>query len=91
MILNATSIGYSAFYNCDSLMSATIGSGIQRIGGYAFETYGDPITLTIGKTVTEVQAMGQAEHDLETNATYSEWGLPLGSTIICTDGTITIE
>lgn len=68
-----------------------IGSGIQRIGGFAFGTKVNPITLTIGKTVSEVQAMGQTEHDWDTNTTYSDWSLPSGSTIICIGGTIPID
>ena len=76
---NVTSIGYYAFYNCYDLTSVTIGSGIQGISEGAFNTNANPITLTIGKTVAEVQAIG-----------YSAWGLPSGSTIVCTDDTITI-
>lgn len=68
----------------------TIGSGIQRIGSYVFETYGSPITLTIDKTVAEVEAMGQTDYDTNANVPYSEWHLPSGSTIVCTDGTIPI-
>ena len=70
----------------------TIGNGIQGIGSGAFATYGSKlVTLTIGKTVAEVQAMGQTDYNYETNVPYSEWGLPSGSTIVCTDDTITIE
>ena len=85
-----TSIGQNAFSTCSNLTSVTIGSGIQRIGQHAFETYGDPITLTIGKTVAEVEAMGQNSQEYESNAPYSDWYLPSGSTIVCTNGTITI-
>ena len=86
-----TSIGDWAFSCCGGLTSVTIGSGIQGIGSSAFDTYGDPITLTIGKTVAEVKAMGTTDYDYNTNVPYSEWGLSSGSTIVCTDGTITIE
>ncbi len=69
----------------------TIGSGIQGIGVRAFATYGEnSITLTIGRTVAEVQAMGTTDYDSTTNVPYSEWDLPSGSTIVCTDGTIPI-
>ena len=47
--------------------------------------------MTISKTVAEVQAMGQTDYDYSTNVPYSEWGLPSGSTIVCTNGTIPIE
>ena len=51
---------------------------------------GNPVTLTIGKTVAEVEAMGTTDYDSETNVPYSQWGLLSGSTIVCTNGTITI-
>ena len=77
---NVTNIGEFAFDGCSGLTSVTIGSDIQEISSGAFNTNGSLITLTIGKTVAEIQEMG-----------YSEWGLPSGSTIVCTDGNITIE
>lgn len=94
MILpSVTSIRNSVFSYCNNLTSLTIGSSIQKIGGGAFATYGEnPVTLTIGKTVTEVQAMGQTNYDWNTNVTYLEWGLPSGSTIVCINNeTIPIE
>ena len=33
---SVTSIGYMAFYNCDSLTSVTIGKGVTSIGEYSF-------------------------------------------------------
>ncbi len=78
---NVTNIGGYAFENCTGLTSVTIGSEIQGIGTSAFNTYGSPMTLTIGKSTTEVGNMGE----------FNGWfGLPSGSTIVCTDGTITI-
>ena len=74
---NVTSIDGWAFEDC-GLTSVTIGSGIQRIGGGAFATYGDPMTLTIGKPTSWVSTR------------YGDWGLPSGSTIVCTDDTITV-
>ena len=68
----------------------TIGSGIRGIGNSAFNTYGYPVTLTIDKTIAEVQEMGTTDYDSTTNVPYSEWDLPSGSTIACTDDTITI-
>lgn len=88
---NVTNICVQAFGSCSGLTSITIGSGIQGISAGAFDTLGSPVTLTIGKTVAEVQAMGQTGYDPSTNAPYSEWYLPLGSTIVCTNGTIPIE
>ena len=88
---SVTSIGDWAFSGCGSLTSVTIGSGIQRIGNNAFNTYGSPITLTISKTVAEVEEMGQIDTSYQSNVPYQEWGLPSGSTIVCTDGTISIE
>ena len=74
-----TSIGEYAFYNCTNLTSVTIGSNIQTIDNYAFETCGeDPMTLTIDKPISWVESK------------YSDWYLPSGSTIVCTDGTIDI-
>ena len=88
---NVMSIEDEAFYCCSNLSSVMIGSGIQKIGSHVFYTATIPITLTIGKTVAEVQAMGTTDHDTGTNTPYSEWGLPSGSTIVCTNGTIPIE
>lgn len=87
---SVTTIKGTAFA-CTSLTNVSIGSDIQGIGSYAFEIYGSPITLTIDKTVAEVQAMGQTDYDSDTNVPYSEWYLPSGSTIVCTNGTIPIE
>ena len=91
IMTNVTSIGTGAFSGCSGLTDVTIGSRIQGIGDSAFSTYGSPITLTIEKTVAEVQAMGTTDYYSTTNVPYSDWGLPSGSTIVCTDGTITIE
>lgn len=88
---NVISIGHYAFIGCTYLTSVTIGSRIQGIGSSAFDPSGQPITLQIDKTVAEVQAMGTTEYDSNTNVPYSEWGLPSGSTIVCTGGTIPID
>ena len=88
---NVTSIGYYAFIDCHQLTSVTIGSEIQGIGSGAFESTSNQITLTIGKSVAEVQTMGTTDYDPNTNVPYSDQGLSSGSTIVCTDGTITID
>ena len=88
---SVTIIYEAAFQYCEILTNVTIGSGIQGIGGAAFETNGSPVTLTLDKTVAEVQAMGQIDYSTDINAPYSEWDLPSGSTIVCTNGTIPIE
>ena len=88
---NVTSIASDAFYGCSGLTSITIGSEIQGIGNGAFATSGSPVTLTIGKTVAEVQTMGTTDYYPSINVPYSEWGLPSGSTIVCTNGTIPID
>lgn len=75
---NITSIGDEAFCNC-SLTSITIGSNIETIGHAAFDTWINPITLTIDKPISWVETR------------YSDWGLPSGSTIVCTDDTIPIN
>jgi len=49
-----TSIGNSAFYNCTSLNSVTIGNGVTSIGDQAF-SYCDSLTsVTIGNGVTSI-------------------------------------
>lgn len=52
-----------AFSECMALGNVTIGSDIQGIGVGTFDTWGNPVTLTISKTVAEVQEMGQTDYD----------------------------
>lgn len=79
---NVTYIGSGAFYNSIPT-NITIGSNIQTIGAYAFTSSqiyeANIITLTIGKDMSWCESNN-----------YSQWGLSFGSTIVCTDGTITI-
>lgn len=63
IIPNVTNIYDSAFLYCDSLTTVTIGSRIQEIGNSVFFTNGSPVTLTIDKTVAEVQAMGTTDYN----------------------------
>ena len=49
-----TSIGESAFRNCSSLTSVTIGNSVTSIGGYAFEGCSDLTYVTIGNSVTSI-------------------------------------
>lgn len=51
---SVTSIGYSAFNNCDSLTNVTTGSFISSIGGYAFYGCDGMTSVTIGNSVSEI-------------------------------------
>lgn len=74
---NVTSIGSEAFMDCTKLRDIHVGNAIQSIGEAAFNTSGrNPVSMTIGKDMDWV------------NERYVEWGLPSGSSIICTNGTI---
>jgi hypothetical protein len=49
-----TSIGESAFENCTSLTSITIGNGVTSIGNYAFERCNSLPSITIPDSVTSI-------------------------------------
>ena len=49
-----TTIGYSAFYGCESLTSVTIPDSVTSIGGSAFEACSSLTSVTIGDNVTEI-------------------------------------
>lgn len=49
-----TSIGYAAFYMCQSVTSITIPSGVTRIGEYAFTGCYGLKTVTIPSSVTKI-------------------------------------
>lgn len=79
---SVTIIGDGAFCDCANLTSVTIGNGVTRIGTWAF--FGcHSLSLTLGKSTSWVESRYMEEND--------DWQLPSGSTIICTDGTITVQ
>ena len=49
-----TSIGYTAFYDCDNLTSATIPNSVTSIGEEAFEECYNLTNVTIGNSVTNI-------------------------------------
>ena len=51
---SVTSIGDSAFEDCDSLTGVTIGNGVTSIGSYAFQYCYNLTGVTIGKSVTSI-------------------------------------
>ena len=56
---SVTSIGSSAFYNCDSLASVTIGNSVTSIGNSAFEDCDSLVCLPKKKLRTQTRPMGQ--------------------------------
>ncbi|MCD8041188.1 MAG: leucine-rich repeat protein [Clostridia bacterium] len=55
IITSGTSIGAYAFYNCTSLESVTIGSGVTSIGAYAFYNCTSLESIAIPDSVTSVK------------------------------------
>ena len=51
---SVTSIGSAAFWNCDGLMSVTIGSSVTSIGGSAFDNCSSLTSITIPNSVTTI-------------------------------------
>ena len=52
---SVTSIGSSAFYNCQGLTSVTIGNSVTSIGGYAFYNCSSLTSITIPNSVTRIE------------------------------------
>ena len=51
---SVTSIGFDAFYNCDSLTTITIPEGVTSIGYNAFENCSGLTSITISSSVTSI-------------------------------------
>ena len=51
---SVTTIGYEAFYHCDSLTSVTIPDSVTTIGGEAFRSCSSLTGVTIGDSVTTI-------------------------------------
>lgn len=51
---SVTSIGSSAFYDCDRLTSVVIGNSVTSIGYYAFSSCKCLTNVTIGNSVTRI-------------------------------------
>ncbi|MBR5206550.1 MAG: leucine-rich repeat domain-containing protein, partial [Alistipes sp.] len=52
---SVTTIGYRAFYDCDSLTSVTIGDSVTTIEGSAFRNCRSLTSVTIGNSVTTIR------------------------------------
>ena len=74
-----TSIGKTAFYECDSLTSITIPSSVSSIGENAFKK---------GNSLTSMSILGFTQAQIRANA--SSWGLNTGISITASDGTFTL-
>ncbi len=83
-----TAIASDTFNSASTLEEITIGRNIQKIGQNAFYTYGSSVSVFINKTTSEVENMGVL-YDTD-DSKYENWGLPSGSSIVCTNGTIQI-
>ena len=51
---SVTSIGNSAFYNCDALTQVTIGNGVTSIGNYAFDSCSKLTQVNIPNSVKSI-------------------------------------
>ena len=55
VIYSITSIGTSAFMNCQGLKSVVIPNSVTRINGFAFEGCCDLTTITIPNSITSIE------------------------------------
>ena len=71
---SVTSIGYRAFYDCDSLTSITIPDSVTSIGDYAFYGCGSLTSVTISDSVTSIgeEAFYNC-NNLDKITTHSNW------------------
>jgi hypothetical protein len=63
---SVTTIGFGAFYKCDSLTSVTIPNSVTTIGVNAFRFCTSLTSVTIGKSVSEIGKKAFKECNIDT-------------------------
>ena len=94
---SVTTIGYYAFYSCDSLTSVTIPDSVTTIGDYAFYSCDSLTSVTIPDSVTTIanQAFYSCKNLQQVfcravtpaslgTSTFSQWGAGFSEAIGCT-------
>ena len=77
---SVTSIGNSAFYNCTSLTSVTIGNSVTSIGDSAFNHCTSLTSVTIGNSVTSIGSYAFGSCSGLTSVTIPDSVTSIGST-----------
>ncbi len=72
VITGGTSIGWYAFFNCDSLTSITIPASVTSIGHWAFEDCDSLTSITIPASVTRIGYRAFYNCDSLTSVTFGE-------------------